>query len=150
MGDIHKQVFSALSLTSYPIQYSSCHHLAALTLSLSVCPAGNPRRAVPAPPTSVLSALLAAAGVPAEVIAKENGSSAGGAEDGKPRRTLYRAPSNPNLTGSSGSLPRIPSNSNLEVLDVRGAMGHPWHDVPGEYVTLLTCKTHTHTHTLGE
>jgi hypothetical protein len=76
--------------------------------------------------------LAAAAGpsAAAEASAAQNGASDGGAE--KPRRTLYRAPSNPNLTGSSGNLPRVPSNSNLEVLDVRGMMGHPWHDVPGE------------------
>jgi hypothetical protein len=60
---------------------------------------------------------------------QQNGASDGG---DKPRRTLYRAPSNPNITGSSGSLPRVPSNSNLEMLDVRGVMGHPWHDVQGE------------------
>jgi hypothetical protein len=64
------------------------------------------------------------------VSAAPNGAPDGGAD--KPRRTLYRAPSNPNLTGSTGSLPRVPSNSNLEVLDVRGAMGHPWHDVNSE------------------
>lgn len=70
---------------------------------------------VPAAPAAVEAA-----------AAKHNGAAA---EDSKPRRTLYRAPSNPNLTGSTGSLPRVPSNSNLEVLDVRGVMGHPWHDV---------------------
>lgn len=80
------------------------------------------------------TAFLAAAAGPsaaaeASATQQQNGASEGG--DGKPRRTLYRAPSNPNLTGSSGSLPRVPSNSNLEVLDVRGVMGHPWHDVPG-------------------
>lgn len=49
-----------------------------------------------------------------------------------PAKTLYRAPSRENLTsgGSGTGLPRIPSNSNLEVVDVRGVASHPWHDVP--------------------
>jgi hypothetical protein len=74
------------------------------------------------------AAPAAAAPPPAAVAAAAPPSSS----EAPPRRTLYRAPSNPNLTGSSNSLPRVPSNSNLEVLDVRGVMGHPWHDVQGE------------------
>ncbi|WIA33761.1 hypothetical protein OEZ86_006875 [Tetradesmus obliquus] len=49
-----------------------------------------------------------------------------------PPRTLYRAPSRDNLSGggSSTGMVRVPSNSNLEVVEVRGVAAHPWHDVP--------------------
>jgi hypothetical protein len=45
-----------------------------------------------------------------------------------PARPLYRAPSRDNLSGggSSSGMTRVPSNSNLEVVDVRGVASHPW------------------------
>lgn len=35
-----------------------------------------------------------------------------------------------NSSGGAPGIPRTPSGSNLEVIDVRGAAAHPWHDVP--------------------
>ncbi|KAF8060055.1 ppa2 [Scenedesmus sp. PABB004] len=76
----------------------------------------------------------AEAPAPAPPAAALNGAASPQQQPGPPR-TLYRAPSRDNLSGGGGfssapGVPRVPSNSNLEVVDVRGVASHPWHDVP--------------------
>lgn len=57
-----------------------------------------------------------------------NTNAAAAPEAADPPRTLYRAPSRENLSGggSGSGLPRVPSGSNLEVMDIRGVAAHPW------------------------
>eukprot|EP00879_Flechtneria_rotunda_P023406 GHRR01024758.1.p1 GENE.GHRR01024758.1~~GHRR01024758.1.p1 ORF type:complete len:272 (+),score=94.94 GHRR01024758.1:598-1413(+) len=80
--------------------------------------------------------IVAPAGTaPIQIVAPQPGVAPIPAGPDTPSKALFRAPSRENLSGGGnytggGGMPRIPSTSNLDHVDVRGVASHPWHDVP--------------------